>query len=375
MKILFITHYPSLYGANLSMLTIIRKLKTCDYEILVLVPGFGQLTDTLEIENINYQVLDIYPSVWKFGLFEFLKLPYKYFRFLYSIFKINGFVNIFKPDLIYSNGSVLVNGCIVSILNNIKHIWHLREYGKLDYNLTHFIPNFFYSFLLKKSNINICISESILNHFKIKSPFANFQLVYNGICNKNQPLNRINSHERFNFLVLGFISPEKNTEEAIRAFNTISKKIPDATIDIIGNGDFEYLSFLENLVFELKINDKVNFLGYINNSEINFLNYDFFILCSKNEAFGRVIVEAMENGLIVFANNSGGVSEIIKHDYNGFLYSSGFENLSNVISEKILISDFDEIRINAFNYVIKHFSVSSYVNNINLLIKKLFNNY
>lgn len=361
MNVLLITHYPSLYGANLSMLTLIRELMKKGMKITVLVPGLGLLTEALENENIKYQVIDVYPSVWIFSFKEFLKLPYKLFRFFKSVIVINNYVKAQKPDLIYSNGSVLVNGNLVALLNNINHVWHLREYGKLDYNLTHFMPKFVYAYFLRKSTVNICISQSIMNYYLEKSPQANFKLVYNGVFEKRVSSTFLDKGVS-NFLILGYISPEKNQLEAIKAFAEVLKIKPLAKLDVIGSGAEDYFELLKESIRDLKLEKSVRFLGYVKKDEIEFDRYDIFLLCSKNEAFGRVIVEAMENGLVVFAHNSGGVPEIVKHNENGFLYSSGYLNLAELIIEKIEKSDLDIIRSNALHDIDKHFSIRSYGN-------------
>lgn len=363
MNVLFITHYPSLYGANLSMLTLIRELIKKGMNITVLVPSLGLLTEALDKENIKYQVIDIYPSVWIFSFIELLKLPYKLFRFFKSVIIISNYVKVEKPDLIYSNGSVLVNGNLVALLNNIKHIWHLREYGKLDYNLTHFMPKFLYNFFLRKSTVNICISQSIMDHYKEKSPRANFELVYNGVFGERKSSSFLEKGNS-NFLILGYVSPEKNQLEAIKAFAEVIKIKPYVKLDVIGSGPENYFAILKETVKDLKLLKSVRFLGYVKKDEIDFDRYDFLLLCSKKEAFGRVIVEAMGNGLVVFAHNSGGVPEIVKHNENGFLYSSGYLTLAKLITEKMEISDIDMIRSNALNDINKHFSISNYTNSI-----------
>jgi glycosyltransferase involved in cell wall biosynthesis len=46
-------------------------------------------------------------------------------------------------------------------------------------------------------------------------------------------------------------------------------------------------------------------------------------LCSDNEPFGRVVIEAMAQAVPVVAANAGGVPEIITHGRDGLLYEVG----------------------------------------------------
>jgi glycosyltransferase involved in cell wall biosynthesis len=53
-------------------------------------------------------------------------------------------------------------------------------------------------------------------------------------------------------------------------------------------------------------------------------------MCSKNEAQGRVTVEAMFNGCPVIGYASAGTLEIIKDKENGFLYTDIYDILQKV---------------------------------------------
>ena len=70
-------------------------------------------------------------------------------------------------------------------------------------------------------------------------------------------------------------------------------------------------------------------------------HYDFLIVASKAEAFGRVIIEANKMGLKVIVKNSGGAPELI-NETNGLFYNyeedlvnifNGSSNLKNCINE------------------------------------------
>lgn len=46
-------------------------------------------------------------------------------------------------------------------------------------------------------------------------------------------------------------------------------------------------------------------------------------MCSRNEAFGRVTVEALKLGKPCIGANSGGTPELIRDGWNGLLYETG----------------------------------------------------
>jgi glycosyltransferase involved in cell wall biosynthesis len=52
-------------------------------------------------------------------------------------------------------------------------------------------------------------------------------------------------------------------------------------------------------------------------------------MCSRNEAMGRVMVEAMAAVKPVIGYNSGDTSELISHEFNGLLYEGGHKELAS----------------------------------------------
>ena len=69
----------------------------------------------------------------------------------------------------------------------------------------------------------------------------------------------------------------------------------------------------------------------------------FFFLFSKNykeqfEGFGIVYLEAMYKKNIVFASKHGGITDIVKNNFNGFLF-----DLNNTNYKKKVISSFSLI--------------------------------
>ena len=62
-RILFITHYAELLGANRSLLAILSKLRNNKkYILLVLLPSKGDMSDALDELGISYMICKYYPS-------------------------------------------------------------------------------------------------------------------------------------------------------------------------------------------------------------------------------------------------------------------------------------------------------------------------
>lgn len=112
----------------------------------------------------------------------------------------------------------------------------------------------------------------------------------------------------------------KRIPDVVKIFNEIQKVMP-AKLMMVGDGPER--AGAEKLCGELGISDKVIFFG--NSSEIDqILCYsDLFLLPSETESFGLAALEAMACGVPVISSNSGGLPEVNKDGYSGYMANVG----------------------------------------------------
>lgn len=90
-------------------------------------------------------------------------------------------------------------------------------------------------------------------------------------------------------------------------------------LSIVGSGREKDL--LMDIVEKLGISDLVHFVGRVENAQLT-LHYqaaDYYIQSSFNEGLSNSIAEAMLQGLVVFATDVGGTSDVIDDGKTGFL--------------------------------------------------------
>jgi len=97
-------------------------------------------------------------------------------------------------------------------------------------------------------------------------------------------------------------------------------------------------------------------------------------MCSKSEAFGRVIVEAMKQGKPVIAANAGAVPELIRDGWNGMIYEAGS---AQSLAEKIqtLFGDSNlrqSIGVNSSTWANEKFNFGNYGNDLQKVFAKTF---
>ncbi len=340
MNILFIGHEDELNGASKSMLNIIDCLLNKGHNIFLLT-AYHSGSFYNEVSRRNIQVIVEPFERWS----ERLQKGKEYYKQLLrwhikckainsdTARKIAKLAKEQRIDVIHSNTSVINIGALISKYSGIPHIWHIREFGNLDFNMHFLEPKWYVSkFLNRYTDRFICISKAIMEHYQNLDSNKKV-LVYNGISNDAiiEEHEKI-AHQGIHILIAGRISETKGQHEAVAACELLVKRgIDDFELFLAGSGDVYF-------VISDGLKEKVHILGQVDNMCDVRKHIDIELVCSKAEAFGRVTAEAMLAEIPVIGSKTGGTPELINDGVDGFLYDRGdIEMLANKI--EILIKD------------------------------------
>lgn len=125
----------------------------------------------------------------------------------------------------------------------------------------------------------------------------------------------------------------KRIDDIINSFYLINKQINSKLI-LLGDGPERIKA--EKLCDELNLNEKVLFLGASNETAKILCLSDVFVLASTTESFGLVALEAMASSVPVVSTNSGGLPEVNKNGFSGYLSDVGDINSMAKNAIKIL---------------------------------------
>lgn len=108
----------------------------------------------------------------------------------------------------------------------------------------------------------------------------------------------------------------KNVGAVVDVFARVSAVLPSRLLLI---GDGPEMGGVRRQITQAGLDDRVEFLGQVDNLEDILPVADMLLLPSLHESFGLVALEAMACGVIPLATDRGGAGEFIQDGLNGFL--------------------------------------------------------
>jgi len=257
-------------------------------------------------------------------------------------------------------------------------ICHLHSYSKGDlalfikrkYNVPYIVTEHFSGFarkLIDKREIIFAknVFENAEKRIAVSNKFADLLCSITGqkfiyVPNMTDPTyftikKIISESNEFAFLNIGSLDENKNQNMLIKAFYKKFKDKRNVKLIIAGNGPLE--ANLKAKVKQLNLENKVIFFGSASREQVKELYHhsNAFVLSSKYETFGVVLIEALSCGLPVIATKCGGPESIIIDEKIGELVEIDTDQLAGAmerIYSNIEKYDSDYIR----KYAIDNFS-------------------
>ncbi len=337
MRIAFLTHYSELYGANLSLLNLIDGLCNYGHTAAVICPDRGDLHDALTSRDVLAAVV---PFAWWLNPRPAPRGSAK--RFLANLRRLPelvGQIAEWQAELVYSNSSVFCVGALAAAKLGLPHVWHVREFGDRDYDLIPDTGKGVFRRALLTADATIFVSRALKQAIVGRRSAKSAYVVYNGVASEAVfDERRVKAEllrgrrQPFSFVLVGRFRESKGQHIAIEAFARIAQRHEDVRLLLVGGagqtGDQSYLIMCQERVQALRLSDRIEFWGYIPDVERAYLSADAALMCSRNEAMGRVTVEAMSACRPVIGFESGGTPELIENDRAGLLYAGGPESLA-----------------------------------------------
>lgn len=118
---------------------------------------------------------------------------------------------------------------------------------------------------------------------------------------------------------------QKGIDLLIEAFARLAQSTPGLELVLMGPDWNGSTTRLKKLASKIDVGKKVHFTDYLKREEYlqNLRSADLFVLPSRFEPFGIVLLEAMSAGVPIVASNTGAIPEILGGGRFGLLFQSG----------------------------------------------------
>jgi FkbM family methyltransferase len=230
-------------------------------------------------------------------------------------------LNWSQVNLVLTQSSVISIGALVALYARKPHIWWLREFGDLDFNLTYPLPIDQMGSLFKSLSQQVLVNSlAVRNHFfgehdseiiKIEPCPAKYQV---GMLTK--PLTP-------HISLVGSLHPGKGAEVFLRALAELDELGVEFTASLRGPGSQARVDVLQSLIQLHKLERHVEIKQGLRTTKELYEDVSIVVIASMNEAFGRVPFEATNFGCAVVYSASGGIPEYMIDGITGLGFVSG----------------------------------------------------
>ena len=367
-------------GAFLSMTKLAGHLKKeFNHNVYVILSRKGNGQELLQELQIPFYVIRSYNWIIKEtdqnNILKRFELLLKMKLNSFAINKCSELIRKNKIDIVHINTTWTYIGAEAAKKCSIPYIWHIREFLEEDQKVCFFNKKYAYK-LMRDATKVICISKSIYDKYSHFLEVSKMVTIYNGVDNSKLQgrTGALFQRNDLNFLIVGTISESKGQKELIEACALLKNKLGNFKLLVLGKGQAEYISTLQDYVKDCKLQNNIIFCGFKINTADYYKQADITFVCSKAEAFGRVTVEAMMAGSLVIGADSAATKELIFNKKNGLLYKSGDSNdLARVI--EWAITHKEEVGIMAKegqNYMTTNMTAYSNAKRIDYIYKQVF---
>lgn len=364
MKILFVSHYSEIGGANNELLWLAKALKNKGHQIYVALPVHGSFEKRLNENHIEYGIFGY--KRWivttkekqKFISRNYKKIGITINNYIVSA-KLCEYIKNNGIDVVHTNDSLDVVGCMAAKKTGVPHVWHLREFLEEDYERSIVYSEKYIQKWFSKSDYMVGISDVIISKYSSRFLRKNYVKIYDGLETNYLTRKDINGLKSpITMCFLGGCSVGKGFDLLLKIAKALKEK---SSIDfkILVAGNCTEMETYRDLIEENRLKDNLVFLGFVEDVHTVYQNSDIFLMLSKLEAFGLVTVEAMLNKAVVVGIRCGGTKEIIVDKETGFLFDKddiqgACSIITNIWNGKYNI---DDISKKAYASAIDRFSI------------------
>jgi glycosyltransferase involved in cell wall biosynthesis len=325
-KILFLITKSNWGGAQRYVFDLANNLPSDQFDVSVATGGDGMLVEKLQHAGLKVHLL------------KDLKRDVSVISEIKVFFSLLKLIQKERPDILHLNsskagalGAIIGRICRVPKILFTAHGWAFNEdrpqWQKTVLKTIHWLT-------IKLSHVTIAVSQGMKKEMDWLGVEKKMVVVHLGrtvadmkykdesrgtlemkVIDTTARL--IDYHDDLWIGTIAELHPIKRINRAINAVSALIKDFPGLRFIIIHDGELK--AELQQQVKDLGLQEHVFFTGVIEDAARLLPAFDLFVLPSKSEAFGYVLIEAGLASVPVVATEVGGITDIITNGENGLL--------------------------------------------------------
>ena len=307
MRVLWVSHSGHIGGSELSLLEGAAALRERGVHVTVAVPeGGGGLADRLA----KVRVPTVEAAIW-----WWTQLPAMSARERTNVARsrfgmvrgLQTLIRRVKPDVVVTNTITMPTAAIAARLSGVPHVWFLHEYGVPEHGIVLAYGQRVSTLAIRVLSRRVIVnSPALARHFGPMLGNTPIDLAHYAVETPKISTLLPKRCASLELVLVGGRQAGKRQEDAIRALANLYDRGVDARLTLVGPSHSDYESYLKMLTYKYEVSDRVEFVDHVDKPGSYIAAADVALMCSENEAFGRVTIEAMKLGRPVIGAASGG---------------------------------------------------------------------
>ena len=377
-------------GATTGLFQLLKFLPRDRYRAYLVLPEVPRTDDEQELKQVVAEIATVdMGGGWiknsRRGLRGWLSEGAQHLRTLFHLrpqMRLRELIKRWSVDLVYTNGTTLIDGAIAARLSGCPHVWHIKERIGKGENTEFYLPDSLaVSAIAGLSSRIVAMSNFVAEPFSQHSGTGKLRVIHDGVDLASFKLDGSGRSLRQRLGVpedellvgnVGVIRPLKRPDMFVQTAALLKGRVPKVRFVHFGrvpepsNHDWNYYKYLRSLITESGLEKHFIWGGVIQNIPEMMTALDVLVHTCDQEGFGRIAIEAMAAQKPVIGPSRGGIAESVVHGETGFVSNPRDPAAFAAATERLLRNPDlrRQMGVAGRARVEKHFSIEQHVKTV-----------
>lgn len=206
---------------------------------------------------------------------------------------------------------------LLALIGKKKIIMHIH----MGNQLRNHTRNIMFKWCLRRADLIILLAKKWQALFK--DEFADIKTPTTVLYNACEMVPEVPFEEKEKCIIMAALfNDNKAPDLLLKAWQKIQNRYPDWHLYMLGNGEVERF---RQMADEMGVSDSVTFTGYVVGKERDdyFRKASIYCMCSYEEGFPMVVLEAWAYGICVVTTPVGGLPDVLEDGKNALVFDFG----------------------------------------------------